>query len=52
LGVKSKAYQTNAGNFAACEIFVNNVLKEFGQIDICVNNAGYFKRQSFVAHDT
>jgi len=43
LGVKSKAYQTNAGNFAACEIFVNNVLKEFGQIDICVNNAGISK---------
>jgi 3-oxoacyl-[acyl-carrier protein] reductase len=43
LGVKAKAYQSNAGNFAACEIFVNNVLKEFGQIDICVNNAGISK---------
>jgi 3-oxoacyl-[acyl-carrier protein] reductase len=43
LGVKAKSYQSNAGNFAACEIFVNEVLKEFGQIDICVNNAGISK---------
>ena len=43
LGVKAKAYQTNAGDYAACEIFVSDVLKEFGQIDICVNNAGISK---------
>jgi 3-oxoacyl-[acyl-carrier protein] reductase len=43
LGVKAKAYQTNAGNFAACEAFVADVLKEFGTIDICVNNAGISK---------
>ncbi len=43
LGVKAKAYQSNAGNYAACESFVNDVLKEFGQIDICVNNAGISK---------
>ncbi|MDN3658314.1 3-oxoacyl-[acyl-carrier-protein] reductase [Ferruginibacter paludis] len=43
LGVKAKAYQTNAGDYAACEIFVNDVLKEFGQIHICVNNAGISK---------
>ena len=43
LGVKAKAYQTNAGDYAACEAFVNDVLKEFGQIDICVNNAGISK---------
>ena len=40
MGVKAKAYQSNAGDFAACENFVNDVVKEFGQIDICVNNAG------------
>ena len=44
LGVKAKAYQSNAGDYAACESFVNDVLKEFGKIDICVNNAGIFKR--------
>ena len=43
MGVKAKAYQSNAGDFAPCEIFVNDVLKEFGQIDICVNNAGISK---------
>ena len=43
LGVKAKAYQTNAGDYAACEVFVTDVLKEFGQIDICVNNAGISK---------
>lgn len=43
LGVKTKAYQSNAGDFAACEAFVNDVLKEFGTVDICVNNAGISK---------
>lgn len=43
MGVKAKAYQSNAGDFAACEAFVTNVLKEFGTVDICVNNAGISK---------
>jgi 3-oxoacyl-[acyl-carrier protein] reductase len=43
MGVKAKAYQSNAGDFAACETFVNDVLATFGQIDICVNNAGISK---------
>jgi 3-oxoacyl-[acyl-carrier protein] reductase len=43
LGVKAKAYQSNAGDFAACEVLVNDVLKEFGAVDICVNNAGISK---------
>jgi 3-oxoacyl-[acyl-carrier protein] reductase len=42
-GIKAKAYQSNAGNFEACELLVADVLKEFGQIDICVNNAGISK---------
>jgi 3-oxoacyl-[acyl-carrier protein] reductase len=42
-GVKAKAYQSNAGDFAACEMLVNDVLKEFGTVDICVNNAGISK---------
>jgi len=43
LGVKAKAYQSNAGDFAACEVFVNDVLKDFGKVDVCVNNAGISK---------
>src|SRR4051812_5952992 len=43
MGIKAKAYQSNAGDFAACESFVNEVVKEFGAIDICVNNAGISK---------
>jgi 3-oxoacyl-[acyl-carrier protein] reductase len=43
MGIKAKAYQSNAGDFAACESLVNEVLKEFQTIDICVNNAGISK---------
>jgi 3-oxoacyl-[acyl-carrier protein] reductase len=43
LGVKAKAYRSNAGDFAQCETFVNDVVKEFGSVDICVNNAGISK---------
>ena len=43
LGVNVKSYKSNAGDFAQCEAFVNDVLKEFGTVDICVNNAGISK---------
>jgi 3-oxoacyl-[acyl-carrier protein] reductase len=43
LGVKAKAYRSNAAVFAECESFVNEVVKEFGKLDICVNNAGISK---------
>jgi 3-oxoacyl-[acyl-carrier protein] reductase len=43
MGVKAKAYRSNAGEFAECETLVNNVIKELGQVDICVNNAGISK---------
>jgi 3-oxoacyl-[acyl-carrier protein] reductase len=43
LGVKAKAYKSNAGVFAECESLVNDVMKEFGTVDICVNNAGISK---------
>ncbi len=43
MGVKAKAYQSNAADFAACEELVNDVIKTFGQVDICVNNAGISK---------
>ena len=43
LGVQAKAYQSNAGDFEACETFVNDVVANFGKVDICVNNAGISK---------
>ncbi len=43
MGVKAKAYQSNAADFSACENLVNDVMTVFGQIDICVNNAGISK---------
>ncbi len=43
LGIKARAYRANAGEFAACETLVNEVMKEFGTVDICVNNAGISK---------
>src|ERR1700761_5484394 len=42
-GVKARAYKSNAGVFAECETMVNDVVKEFGTVDICVNNAGISK---------
>lgn len=43
MGVKAKAYKSNAGSFEESEALINDVLKEFGAIDICVNNAGISK---------
>jgi 3-oxoacyl-[acyl-carrier protein] reductase len=43
MGVTAKAYRSNAGDFAACEALVNEVLATFKQVDICVNNAGISK---------
>ena len=42
-GVNGKAYKSNAGNFKECEAMVNEVVKEFGTVHICVNNAGISK---------
>lgn len=38
--VKAKAYKSNAGKLADCEALVNEVMADFGTLDICVNNAG------------
>lgn len=40
LGVKVKAYASNAADFDAAHDVVNDVLNEFGRIDILINNAG------------
>jgi 3-oxoacyl-[acyl-carrier protein] reductase len=40
LGIKAKGYQSNAADFAASDKLVDEVAKEFGKIDVLVNNAG------------
>ncbi len=42
-GVKAKAYQSNAASFQESQDLVDNVVKDFGSIDIVVNNAGITK---------
>ncbi len=40
LGIKAKGYKSDAGDFKAADDLVNNVVAEFGTIDVLVNNAG------------
>lgn len=42
-GVQAKAYRSNAGDFSEAESLVNEVVKTFGRVDVCVNNAGISK---------
>ncbi len=42
-GVKAKGYKSNAANYEAAQELVAEVLKEFGTIDILINNAGITK---------
>ena len=43
MGVKAKGYRSDAGDYKAAELLSNDVQKDFGTIDICVNNAGISK---------
>jgi 3-oxoacyl-[acyl-carrier protein] reductase len=42
LGVKARLSK-QCGYFSECESLVNNVVKDWGTVDICVNNAGISK---------
>lgn len=42
-GVKAKGYQSDAASFEQSEQLVEEVLKDFGTIDILINNAGITK---------
>lgn len=42
-GVKAKGYQSNAAEYVAAEQLVTDVLADFGNIDILINNAGITK---------
>jgi 3-oxoacyl-[acyl-carrier protein] reductase len=39
-GIKAKGYKSDAGNFKAADELVNQVVNDFGTIDVLVNNAG------------
>lgn len=43
LGVKAKGYQSNAANFIEAQKLSDDVMAEFGTIDILINNAGITK---------
>ena len=40
LGVKAKGYASDASSFEGCEVTINQIISDFGTIDIVVNNAG------------
>lgn len=42
-GITAKGYQSDAANFKAAEELINNVLADFGKIDVLINNAGITK---------
>lgn len=43
LGVKAKAYKSNAADFKESQELINNVTKDFESIDVLINNAGITK---------
>lgn len=43
LGIKAKGFQSDASDFEQAQTFVDQVLSEFGSIDILINNAGITK---------
>ena len=43
LGIKAKAYQSDAANFSDAQKLAEEILAEFGSIDILINNAGITK---------
>lgn len=40
MGVKAKAYVSDASSFEGSDAFIQQVLSDFGKVDILVNNAG------------
>ena len=43
IGVKINTYKCDVSDFASSEEFIKNVISDFGQIDVLVNNAGITK---------
>jgi 3-oxoacyl-[acyl-carrier protein] reductase len=47
LGAKAKAYKADVADFEAVKNMVDGVVKDFGGLNILINNAGLAKRQRF-----
>jgi 3-oxoacyl-[acyl-carrier protein] reductase len=47
-GGKAKAYKADVADFAAVKAMVDQVVKDFGGLNILINNAGLAKRQRFI----
>ncbi len=43
IGVKAKGYQSNAADYEAAQTLVADIIKEFGSVDVLINNAGITK---------
>lgn len=43
MGIKAKGYQSNAADFSEAQKLVDDVLAEFGAVDVLINNAGITK---------
>lgn len=43
MGILAKGYQSNAADFKEANELIENILKDFGNIDILINNAGITK---------
>jgi len=47
-GAKAKAYKADVADFAAVKTMADEVVKDFGGLNILINNAGIARRQRFV----
>lgn len=39
-GIKAKGYQSDAADYSSAEKLIDDIVKEFGKLDVVVNNAG------------
>ena len=49
LGVKAKGYASNAANFEETHQVIAEIVKDFGRIDVLVNNAGISSKGLFIS---
>jgi len=47
-GVEAKAYKADVADFAAVKAMVDEIVQDFGGLNILINNAGIAQRQRFV----